>query len=264
MKSLKLDHELAQAVVTGTKTSTWRINDDKALSVNDELELIDKVEPTQPETWRSIGRAKITQITEKRLGDVVDAEIDGHEMYESREAMYETFRRYYGPEIGDETPVKIIGFSFAAYKKPKDLTDKPLVVKQVKLFGDGGSRGNPGHSASGYVLLDMQDNVIKKSGVYLGITTNNQAEYQSLKLGLEEAFKLGAREVAVHMDSMLVINQMKGIFKVKNRDLWPIHQAIKEQVKLFKKVTFTHVPRELNKLADAEVNSTLDAELDLG
>lgn len=261
MKSLKLEHELAQAVVAGTKTNTWRINDDKNLSVNDELELIDKVDPAMPESWRSIGRAKITQITEKRLGDIADTEIDGHELYESREAMYETFKRYYGPDIGDDTPVKIVGFSFAPYKKPKDLSEQPVVVEQVKLFGDGGSRGNPGHSAAGYVLLDMQDNVIKKSGVYLGITTNNQAEYQSLKLGLEEASKLGAREVVVYMDSMLVINQMKGVFKVKNRDLWPIYEAIKEQVKLFKKVTFTHVPRELNKLADAEVNSTLDAEL---
>lgn len=134
------------------------------------------------------------------------------------------------------------------------------VPKEIKLFGDGGSRGNPGPSASGYVLLDMDDNIIFKSGVYLGITTNNQAEYQALKFGLEEAHKMGVREVDVYMDSLLVINQMKGIFKVKNRDLWPIHESIKELAKQFKKVTYTHVPRELNKLADAEVNTTLDAE----
>jgi len=131
---------------------------------------------------------------------------------------------------------------------------------KVKLYADGGSRGNPGHSASGYVLLDENDKVILKSGVYLGITTNNQAEYQALKYALEEANKLGVREVDVYMDSLLVINQMKGIFKVKNRDLWPIHEAIKDLVTHFKKVSFTHVPRELNKLADAEVNETLDNE----
>jgi ribonuclease HI/pterin-4a-carbinolamine dehydratase len=136
-----------------------------------------------------------------------------------------------------------------------------LQVKEIKLYADGGSRGNPGPSASGYVLLDMNDTIIFKSGVYLGITTNNQAEYQALKFGLEEAKKLGVREVNVYMDSLLVINQMKGIFKVKNRDLWPIHEAIKELAKQFKKVVYTHVPRELNKLADAEVNTTLDAEL---
>jgi pterin-4a-carbinolamine dehydratase/ribonuclease HI len=134
-------------------------------------------------------------------------------------------------------------------------------VNEVKMYADGGSRGNPGPSASGFVIMDKEDNIIMKSGVYLGLTTNNQAEYQALKFGLEEAQKLGAREVDVYMDSLLVINQMKGIFKVKNRDLWPIHESIKETAKGFKKVTYTHVPRELNKLADAEVNTTLDAEL---
>ncbi|CAN5652062.1 hypothetical protein BH23PAT1_BH23PAT1_1640 [soil metagenome] len=132
--------------------------------------------------------------------------------------------------------------------------------KELKLYSDGGSRGNPGPSASGYVLMDMENTIISERGVYLGITTNNQAEYHSLRLGLEEAKKLGAREVEVYMDSMLVVNQMKGIFKVKNRDLWPIHEAAKELAEFFKKITYTHIPRELNKLADAEVNKVLDSE----
>src|ERR1700741_219832 len=154
------------------------------------------------------------------------------------------------------------------HEEPEETTQPTVNIpelqanfpKEIKLFGDGGSRGNPGPSASGYVLLDMDNNILLKTGVYLGITTNNQAEYQALKFGLEEALKRGVREVAVHMDSLLVINQMKGVFKVKNRDLWPIHESIKETAAKFKKVTYTHVPRELNKLADAEVNTTLDAE----
>lgn len=141
-------------------------------------------------------------------------------------------------------------------------SEPPVInsVRSIKLFGDGGSRGNPGPSACGIVLMDMDNNILLKKGIYLGVTTNNQAEYQSLKQGLEAARSYGAREVAVHMDSMLVVNQMKGIFKVKNRDLWPIHEAIKDLAATFKKVTYTHVPRELNKLADAEVNAALDAE----
>lgn len=136
------------------------------------------------------------------------------------------------------------------------LTD----TKELKMYGDGGSRGNPGPSASGFVLMDMDDQILYEAGVYLGITTNNQAEYQALKFGLENAQKLGASTVHVYMDSLLVINQMKGIFKVKNRDLWPIHESIKETAAQFKKVTYTHVPRELNKLADAQVNICLDAQ----
>ncbi|PID30753.1 hypothetical protein CSA80_04135 [Candidatus Saccharibacteria bacterium] len=136
-------------------------------------------------------------------------------------------------------------------------------VSELQLYADGGSRGNPGPSASGFVLLDMAGNVLHEEGVYLGITTNNQAEYQSLRLGLEKALETyHAKEVHVYMDSLLVINQMKRIFKVKNRDLWPIHDAIQQLLPKFEKVVFNHVPRELNKLADAEVNKCLDAELE--
>lgn len=132
---------------------------------------------------------------------------------------------------------------------------------KIKIYTDGGSRGNPGPSASGYVLLDMEDNILVDKGIYLGITTNNQAEYTALKLALEEAKAMGSREIQVFMDSMLVVNQMKGVFKIKNRDLWPIHDAIRQLVTGFKSVSFTHVPRELNKLADAAVNRALDEQL---
>ncbi|MGH7241588.1 MAG: 4a-hydroxytetrahydrobiopterin dehydratase [Candidatus Saccharimonadales bacterium] len=136
-------------------------------------------------------------------------------------------------------------------------------MSRVKIFADGGSRGNPGQSASGFVVLDMEDSVLVDKGVYLGVTTNNVAEYTALKLALEECLRMGASEVDVYMDSLLVVNQMKGIFKVKNRDLWPIHDAIKELLQNFKHVDFSHVPRELNKLADAAVNRALDDELNI-
>jgi ribonuclease HI len=162
---------------------------------------------------------------------------------------------------------KITDKDRALAKEIDKLIQVPLIepastetVTEIKLYADGGSRGNPGPSASGFVLLDKEDRIIFKGGVYLGITTNNQAEYRALKFGLEHAERLGVREVDVYMDSLLVINQMKGLFKVKNQDLLPVHLAIKEQAKQFKKVTYNHVPRELNKLADAEVNETLDAE----
>lgn len=136
---------------------------------------------------------------------------------------------------------------------------KPLPkLEEIKLYADGGSRGNPGPSAGGYVILDMADIVVKKNGKYLGITTNNQAEYHALKGGLEMAAAMGARIVHVYMDSLLVVNQMKGIYKIKNRDLLPVHQAIRAMLPSFEQVQFTHVPREFNKLADAEVNVVLD------
>jgi len=131
----------------------------------------------------------------------------------------------------------------------------------VRLFSDGGSRGNPGPSAAGYVILDDSGTELANFGSYLGVTTNNQAEYMALKLGLEAALHLGATDVDCYGDSLLVINEMRGVFQVKNRDLWPLHDAIKELTGKFKRVHFQHVPREENTAADAAVNRALDAHL---
>lgn len=134
-------------------------------------------------------------------------------------------------------------------------------ITKIKLYADGGSRGNPGPSASGYVLMDEDDKILEDKGLYLGVTTNNQAEYTALKIGLEAARARQVSEVDIYMDSLLVVNQMRGVFKVRNRDLWPIHSAIADLVRQFKRVSFNHVPRELNKLADAAVNRALDEAL---
>jgi len=261
MKILKLNHELAELVSSGQKTSTWRMFDDKDIRVGDEIELLDKVDPHDRTTWRPIGIGHVSQVIEKRLGDISEDEAAGHEHYASQDDMLESFRKYYGSEVTLETPVKIIHFSFEPLSETaKTVENKTTKITEVKLYADGGSRGNPGPSASGFVLFDMDNNPIHKQGIYLGVTTNNQAEYLALKFGLEEALKQQVQTVHVYMDSLLVVNQMIGKFKVKNRDLWPIHSAIKELVRQFKHVNFTHVPRALNKDADAAVNEALDAE----
>jgi ribonuclease HI len=154
---------------------------------------------------------------------------------------------------------KLLDSQTKADKEDCTTIDKPK-PKKVKMFADGGSRGNPGPSATGYVVMDENDHILLQGGEYLGITTNNQAEYQAVRQGLVQVKKMNIPEVDVFLDSLLVVNQMKGIFKVKNRDLWPIHEEIKLLAKHFKKITFTHVPREFNKLADAMVNQTLDAQ----
>ncbi|HET9412237.1 MAG TPA: reverse transcriptase-like protein [Candidatus Saccharimonadales bacterium] len=132
-------------------------------------------------------------------------------------------------------------------------------LRELIIYTDGGSRGNPGPSASGFVILDAKERVLFEDGKYLGITTNNQAEYQAVKLALQKATEIGARELHFRLDSQLVVNQLNGVYQIKNRELWPIHARIKELMKLFKKVTFTHVRREFNQEADAMVNKILDA-----
>jgi ribonuclease HI len=257
MKTLKLDHQLAELVLAGKKTSTWRLFDDKDLSVNDEVSLIDKVDASDPDTWKVIGTATIHKIVEVRLGDISKSDSVGHEQFASKEAMLAQYQAYYGRNVSLQTPVKLLFFTFS----PRALfANEGLHAKTVVIYADGASRGNPGPSASGYVIYDDRGTLLNKRGEYLGVTTNNQAEYTALKLGLEEAKSLGAREVSVYMDSLLVINQMKGIFKVKNRDLWPIHDTLKALCKGFAHVTFTQIPRELNKLADGAANEVLDVQ----
>lgn len=260
MKTIKLDHQLAELIRTGKKTATWRIYDDKNLSVNDEIELVDKVEKDDPSTWRTFANAVIDTIIEKRLGEITDDDYIGHERFANREQMIRTYQQYYGPEVDENTPVRMVHFTLKSKSDVSKTTkdDKSVRLTDAKLYADGGSRGNPGLSASGYVLYDMNDAVVVKNGIYLGVTTNNQAEYQALKFGLEEAIKHNVVNLHVYMDSMLVVNQMNGIFQVKNRDLWPIHDAIKQLAKNFKHITYTHVPRALNKAADAAVNEALD------
>ncbi|MGK2896765.1 MAG: reverse transcriptase-like protein [Candidatus Saccharimonadales bacterium] len=144
------------------------------------------------------------------------------------------------------------------------LPVSPEDVKEAKViaYSDGGSRGNPGPSASGFVILNEHEDVLHQGGMYLGITTNNQAEYHGIRLGLEKALEMGAKEVDFRMDSLLAVNQLNGIYKIKNRELWPIYERIKELAAEFDKVTFTHVRREFNQLADGMVNKILDAHED--
>lgn len=235
--------------------------DDKDLSVNDEVVLIDKVQPDDPETWHPIGVARINQIIERRLGDIEESDMDGGEIFTSRREMLDSFQRYYGTKMTLDTPVKMVNFDLKFTTDNSDTKasrEGARKIDRVKVYADGGSRGNPGPSASGYVLLDLAGDTLVDKGVYLGVTTNNQAEYQALKFALEEAQRMRVRHVDVYMDSLLVINQMKGIFKVKNRDLWPIHDAVKRLAKNFEHISFTQVPRELNRLADRAVNRALD------
>ena len=164
------------------------------------------------------------------------------------------------PELNKKAPVTLIYLD--GNDSAKELKDgnNATSVSRVKLFTDGGSRGNPGPSATGFAILSLDDKVLKAGGTYLGITTNNQAEYKAVLEGLDSAYGMGAVQVDVYMDSLLVVNQMSGIFKIKNADLLKINVSIHEAIKKFDKVSFKHVPRALNKLADAEVNRVLDSQ----
>jgi ribonuclease HI len=124
---------------------------------------------------------------------------------------------------------------------------------------DGGARGNPGPAAAAAVLATPEGEVLDEAADAIGVATNNVAEYRGLLLGLERARELGATEVEVINDSELVAKQVNGVYKVKHKDMKPLHAAALQALGGFERWSIRSVPREQNADADALVNQALDA-----
>lgn len=129
----------------------------------------------------------------------------------------------------------------------------------MRLWVDGGSRGNPGPAATGYRIEDSDGVVLAEGGETIGVATNNVAEYRALIAGLRSALALGAREVEVRADSQVLMRQMTGAYRVKNaalRDLWVEARRV---ACAFDRVGYVEIPRAENAAADLQVNLALDA-----
>jgi ribonuclease HI len=135
-------------------------------------------------------------------------------------------------------------------------------LAEIVIYCDGGSRGNPGPSAIGAVVLDPSSDPPRRLATVsasIGITTNNVAEYRALIAGLEAAAPYRARRVRVRADSKLVVEQVKGTWKVKQAHLRPLLEQVRSLLGAYAEVDVQHVPRAENADADALVNAALDA-----
>lgn len=134
--------------------------------------------------------------------------------------------------------------------------------KSFLMYSDGGARGNPGPGAIGVLLCDPQGNHVKDFRRTIGSTTNNVAEYTAVITGLDMAFEMGASEMQCFADSELVVKQINGQYRVKTPHILELFLKVKERMKKFSKVTFSHVPRTHEKLryVDKLVNMALDEE----
>jgi ribonuclease HI len=130
---------------------------------------------------------------------------------------------------------------------------------KARLYTDGGSRGNPGPAAYAFVLEADDGTVLDARGEPIGVATNNVAEYSALVAGLERAVEVGVRELEVVSDSELLVKQMRGEYRVKNKALQGFFLDASRLARQIHRVTYTAVRREHNELADSLVNEALDA-----
>ena len=130
---------------------------------------------------------------------------------------------------------------------------------RLVIHVDGGSRGNPGPAAAAAVLSTPDGQVVDEANEFLGVATNNVAEYRGVLLGLQRAKQLGATEVEVVNDSELVARQINGQYKVKHPDMKPLFLEAMAALRGFDKWSIRNVPRAKNADADALVNQALDA-----
>lgn len=134
---------------------------------------------------------------------------------------------------------------------------------ELTLWIDGGSRGNPGPAAAGFVITREDGTTVLEAGQHLGIATNNVAEYEGLLRALRAAAENGATSVKIISDSQLLVRQLRGEYRVRSADLRPLYEQVMAMLKRLTRWEVRHVTREHNQRADGLVNRALDAKRDL-
>ena len=132
------------------------------------------------------------------------------------------------------------------------------MTRRCRLFTDGASRGNPGQAGAGAVLLTDQGDELATCSAYLGSCTNNVAEYKALIMGLDKALLKGCTNLAIFLDSELIVRQIQGSYKVKNEALLPLFRMVRERLARMQHWSISHVPRAQNARADQLANQGID------
>jgi ribonuclease HI len=140
-----------------------------------------------------------------------------------------------------------------------------LNFEYLKIYIDGGSRGNPGPSAIGSVIYDKNDNIVEEISLYIGETTNNMAEYTALDTAMDTIKKYknkyNIRRIMIFTDSKLLFSQVKRIWKIKNENIFEVYKKIVKKLNEYDVVDLRLIPREENVSADTLVNRALDFKL---
>ena len=190
----------------------------------------------------------------------------------------------YEVEVDATSRLQFIGSRYTSYKYLKDFTSSNVRLNEASLavfeivegeismrhisprdtasavtvYVDGASRGNPGPAGIGYQIVDTSGRILEQGGEFIGFATSRVAEYYAMKNGIEHALALGLKSVHFISDSLMVVNQLNGIFAVKNHDILPSYDSIQKLLADFESVSFSHVPRTANQVADSEANLAID------
>jgi len=141
------------------------------------------------------------------------------------------------------------------------------IFKKLILFTDGGSRGNPGNAGVGVVICDQKENILKEYGEFIGVRTNNEAEYEAVIFGLKKIKlifgkkKIKEMEIEVRSDSELLVKQLNGEYKILDKKIQPLFLQLWNLKIDFKKINFKLIPREENKRADFLLNQAINQYL---
>lgn len=156
----------------------------------------------------------------------------------------------------DEASISV--FEITEGKIAAGRTASRDTASAVTIYVDGASRGNPGPSGVGYYIVDVNGKILERGGEFIGFATSRVAEYYAMKNGIEHAVKMGLKTARFISDSLMVVNQLNNVYLVKNRDILPIYDNIQGLLAKFESVSFTHVPRSKNAIADEEANKAID------
>lgn len=149
-------------------------------------------------------------------------------------------------------------FEIVAGKIGPSRTGLTGTAYAASVYVDGASRGNPGPSGIGCHIIDASGGTLVRAGEFIGFATSRMAEYYAMRSGIERALALGIKSARFFSDSLMVVNQLNGIFKVKNTDILPVYDDIQKLIPRFDNISFTHIPRESNAVADGEANLAID------
>jgi ribonuclease HI len=165
------------------------------------------------------------------------------------------------PQVTRERLKKLLARSADTIGDVGSAVEENGAFERLRVYSDGAARGNPGLSGAGAVLVEPSGQVVDRIGKFLGVQTNNYAEYMGLLIGLRRAKDLGVREIEVFADSELMIRQLGGRYQVKSATLRPLYEEAVKLLNDFSRVKLVHVPREMNKAADEMSNRAIDERM---